>query len=337
MINNTIMNKQLVLLMMLFLPMVSSAELLEIDGIYYNLISKIKTAEVTYSPQKYSGNIVIPDKIVYNEETYDVTSIGENAFYGCSISSVSIPTSVKTIGAQAFHLCKSLNTIVIPEGVENIGVSAFGFCRGAKSVKFPNSLKTIKSQAFEYCDKLDSICINNIESWCNIEFETYPLYHNRRLFLNGDEVTNLIIPSSVSKVNQYAFRGCSSIKYVTMQDGVSIIGDYAFDGCPNLESVSLPESLISIGMCAFFDCKKINTVNLPNNVSTISHSAFSNCESLESIVIPNSITVIESEVFKGCSKLTTITLSKNISDTINFILTSYFPLLIRVSERSLIF
>ena len=123
------MKKQLLLFVMMLLPMIASADPVEIDGIYYNLTAKTKTAAVTSKPGYYSGNIIIPAKINYESIEYDVTSIGQNAFISCAdLTSVSIPNSITKIDFGAFTGCSSLTTITIPNSVTNIGGCAFMNC-----------------------------------------------------------------------------------------------------------------------------------------------------------------------------------------------------------------
>ena len=101
------MKKYLTLLLML-IPMLSWAQdLVEIDGIYYNIVEKGKAAEVTKSSgTKYTGSITIPESVEYNGTTCSVTSIGGSAFYGCSgLTSITIPNSVTSIGSDAFYNC----------------------------------------------------------------------------------------------------------------------------------------------------------------------------------------------------------------------------------------
>ena len=102
------MRKLCFLFFMAFLPLVVSAQAVEIDGIYYNLNSSgdTKTAEVTQNSNKYSGDIVLPETITHNDVTYSVTSIGTRAFDSCNdLTSVTIPNSVTSIGDYAFHTC----------------------------------------------------------------------------------------------------------------------------------------------------------------------------------------------------------------------------------------
>ena len=307
------MNKKLLTLLLMLLPMISFAEAVEIDGIYYNLTSKLKTAEVTFSPDKYRGDIVIPESILFDGETYSVTTIGTNAFYQCySVTSVTIPNSIKVIDAQAFYCCRGLSSVIIPEGVTTIGNSAFWGCRRMKSVTFPVSILEIGSEAFDYCDDLDIINISNLEAWCNIKFYDEPLYYNRRLFLNNNEVVDLVLPDRVKTVPRNAFRGCSSFVSVTLSEGVKKIGEYGFDGCSNITNVLLPNSLDSICGSAFFGCKKIASIKIPSSVSYIGNGAFLGCSSLESIIFPDSLKFISGDVCRACKKLSSITIPTNI-------------------------
>ena len=114
------MKKQLLLILMTLLPMVASADAVEINGIYYNLVSKIKEAEVARNPNNYTGSVVIPEKFTYENVEYSVTSIGTEAFYNCSgLTSVTIGNSVTTIGDQAFYGCSRLTSVTIPNSVTN--------------------------------------------------------------------------------------------------------------------------------------------------------------------------------------------------------------------------
>ena len=110
--------------------MAVKAEVVEINGISYNLISKIKEATVIskLDDTYYYGDIVIPDNIEYEGESYKVTSIGYAAFFLSGITSVTIGNNIKSIGDDAFYKCTSLATVVIPNSVETIGELAFSFC-----------------------------------------------------------------------------------------------------------------------------------------------------------------------------------------------------------------
>ena len=150
------MKKLFVFLFSLILSVVFSTSALaydvKIDGIYYNIISKVKTAEVTSGEKNYSGEVVIPSSITVEGKEYTVTSIGYQAFYECySLTSVTIPNSVTSIGVFAFEYCTGLMSITIPNSVTSIGMSAFHNCSSLTSVTIPNSVTSIGGAAFDGC------------------------------------------------------------------------------------------------------------------------------------------------------------------------------------------
>ena len=127
------MKKLIMFLFSLILSVVFSTSALaydvKIDGIYYNLISKGKTAEVTSGEEKYSGEVVIPSSIISEGKEYTVESLGISAFYGCrGMTSVTIPNSVTSIGFYAFAWCSGLTSVTIPNSVTSIGGYTFRGC-----------------------------------------------------------------------------------------------------------------------------------------------------------------------------------------------------------------
>ena len=141
-------------------PLTALAYDVVVDGIYYNLVAQEKTAEVTSGG--YTGEITIPETIFVNWEVYNVTSIGEFAFNGCtSLTSVTIPNSVTSIGYQAFSDCANLTSVTIPNSVTSIGERAFYGCSSLTSVTIPNSVTSIGYEAFYCCTSLTSITIPN--------------------------------------------------------------------------------------------------------------------------------------------------------------------------------
>ena len=151
------MNKKITALMTtlilsVFFSISVSAYDVEVDGIYYNLISKGNAAEVTKGDKEYSGDITIPSSIKVNEVDYSVTSIGEYAFSFCyGLTSITIPNSVTSIKSYTFEGCSGLISITIPNSVTSIGHSAFSNCSGLTSITIPNSVKSIGIRAFSGC------------------------------------------------------------------------------------------------------------------------------------------------------------------------------------------
>ena len=281
------MKKHLLLFAMILLPLVASAEPVEIDGIYYNLIAKGNVAEVTKNPNKYTGSITIPEYVTYNDIVYDVIRIGYMAFYNCS----------------------SLYSITIPNCVTSIDQGAFYQCTGLASINIPSKLTSIGGQAFFYCQNLNTVNITDIAAWCKINFqENYsnPLWYAKHLFVNGEEVNDLVIPNSVTSIGKYAFFGCAFLTSVTIPNSVKSIGSFAFSGCTNLTSVTIPNSVKSIGNTAFESCSGLTTISIPNSITSIESEVFRFCSGLTTISIPNSVTSIESRAFHQCKKLTQV-------------------------------
>ena len=336
------MKKNLLLLLLTLLPFVASAaDKIEIDGICYYLNSsdEAKTASVTSKSGGYSGDIVIPESVTYEEVTYSVTSIGSEAFYYCSnLTSVTLPNSVTSIGSSAFQYCSGLTSVTIPNSVTSIGVWAFYGCSGLTSVTIPNSVTSIGSSAFSGCSGLTSVTIGNsltsigydafldceglkgvlitdLKAWCDIDFgsNANPLSYARHLLLNGEEIRDLIIPDGVTEIKDHAFSGASDFTTVSIPNSVTSIGSEAFSVCSGLTSVTIPNSVTSIGEYAFSGCSGLTSVTIPNSVTSIGSDAFRGCSGLTSVTIPNSVTSIGVSAFRDCSGLTSVTIPNSVT------------------------
>ena len=175
-LHNSLRALFLSLAVLLSLPMLAVEVM--IDGIRYELVAKIK--EATVINKGYSGEVVIPESVVYEGTAYSVTSIGNNAFAGCSgLTSVTIPNSVTSIGGEAFYKCSGLTSVTIPNSVTSIGEEAFRECSGLTSVTIGNGVTSIGSWAFRDCpDLLDVYCYaENVPYAYSNAFEgSYPEY-----------------------------------------------------------------------------------------------------------------------------------------------------------------
>ena len=247
--------------------MIASADAVEIDGIYYNLDYNSRVATVTKPTSgSYSGVIVIPKSVVRSGATYSVTSIGKSAFLSSSITSVSIPNSVKKIENAAFDWCYKLTSVNIPNSVTTIDYYAFQGCTSLTSIIIPNSVTTIGYSLFKGCTSLTSVTISN--SIATIETGT---------FSGCNSLSSIIIPNSVTTIGSSAFESCTSLKSISIPNSVETIKSFAFNGCTNLETVSIGNGVTSIGSKAFANCDGlVNVYCLTNAVPSTYNDSFDN-------------------------------------------------------------
>ena len=141
----------------------ASAYDFQVDGIYYDINTDETTVTVTNETgfsASYSGEVIIPQSVTFQGNTYIVTSIGYSAFLYCTgLTSITIPNSVTTIGENAFFCCTGLTEVTIPESVTSIGSWAFSSCTSLTEVIIPNSVTTIGRQAFHGCTSLTEVTI----------------------------------------------------------------------------------------------------------------------------------------------------------------------------------
>ncbi len=194
-----------------------------------------------------------------------------------------IPSSVTSIGDNAFYDCTSLTSITIPEGVTSIGNYAFYYCSGLTSISIPNSVTSIGNYAFCFCSGL----------------------------------TSIDIPSSVTSIGEYAFRSCYGLTSIDIPNSVTSIGNCAFCDCSGLTSVSIGNSVTSIGEYAFRGCRSLTSIDIPNSVTSIGNNAFSWCSGLTSVTIGNSVTSIGNCAFEWSGNLTSVTVENPTPITIS--------------------
>ena len=225
--------------------------------------------------------IILPDNI---------TEFGEFAFYGLTLETINIPSSLRKLGNNCFDENRwlSVNPLIIPEGVTEIPTQCFQFCYKLKKVVLPSTIKTIGILAF-----FDSLVddMNFPEGLDSIGY----------LSMHGARLTEVVLPKTIKKIGFEAFGSNSKLKRVVLPEGLTEIPDKFCCSCIELEKIVIPESVTKINKGAFGSCLKLKT-NLPPKLKWIGDGAFSFC-SLDSIVFPATMEYIGKEAFKDLEKL----------------------------------
>lgn len=270
---------------------------------------------VDVAGNKVSGAVEIPSKVTYKDVEYTVTEIGQRSFANrTTITSITIPASITSIGSKAFSGCKGLTKadfesieslcaivfsgdtsnplynaknlyingeetldVVIPETVTSIGQYTFYGCTNMKSIYIPNSVSSIGKSAFRSCAGL----------------------------------TSINIPNSVTSIGLSAFQNCSSLSEINIPNSITSIPESTFYGCTNLTSITIPSSVTIIGWYAFKGCTALTRINLPNSITEIGFYAFQNCTSLPSITFPSSVTKFGDKFLDGCTGLIKYAIASN--------------------------
>ena len=209
-----------------------------------------------------------------------------------------------------------IRTINIGDTVAHIGKYAFSELNNLREIRIPSSIVSIGSFAFNKCSALTNVDIANIATWCEISLGNdyaNPITYSKGFTINGNTVSDLVIPNNVSDIKQYVFNCSQNLTTITIPQSVKTIEKGAFESCRHLTSVSIAEGVTSIGAFAFRYCKGLQSITIPNSVTSLGNNAFYGCESMTTATIGNGVSAIGAQAFYGCSSLVSVTLGSSVT------------------------
>ncbi len=220
-----------------------------------------------------------------------VTSITNYAFQNSGIQSITLPSTLTTIGTYVFQNAINLKSVTFPEALTSIGNYAFSGS-GLESVTVPASVTTLGTYVFKGCESLASVTIE--EGVTKLSNYT---------FAGCTALESVVIPDSVTTLGTYMFDGCSSLKNVTLSNNLTVLPMYIFQNCTSLESFVVPEGVTELSTAVFRGCTALTKVVLPESLTNIGNNAFNDCTSLSEITIPENVTKVNFNAFNNCTSI----------------------------------
>ena len=319
--------KKLLSIILSLVMLLSALPIFDITALADDLTTGSCGENVTYSYDSDSKTLTISG----TGAMYDYSSSNSPFYNNTQIQTLVIDNGVTVIGRYAFKGCTIIRDITIPNSIIRIGVNAF-----SSSILIARTVR-----------------INSLEAWCNITFESETsnpfsgmALSNNKLYLNDEQIIDLVIPSGVTYLKDYAFYNYKKLQSVTISSTVTSVSPTAFGNCSNLTSITvdsgnprydsrdncngvietsanalilgikstvIPEGITKIGDYAFYYSNGLNAITLPNSLTRIGNYAFSTRTGLTEINIPDGVTSIGNYAFYGCTGLTSVTLGSNVT------------------------
>ena len=312
--------------------------------------STCKTIEIPASVTRLDKEALHGDftSITFAEGS-KLESIGDQAFRGCDITSMTLPSTVKSLGHRVFQACDSLASVEIPASVTEIQTDTFDGYFDADANEGEGNVAFAEGSIFKLQDGVlyDSENLIRVLDWQEnvvvpegikyIGADAFNAYSTQTPN-NMETLKSITLPESLVSIGKTAFRACKSLKSITIPKNVSEIGGGAFSscsslitaeilgpvkeltgttgvflGCAALKNVTLPDTLTSLGNGAFNGCKALEEINLPKGLTEIGREAFNGCESLKEAIIPSGVTKIPDFAFTGCLALEKVELPEGIT------------------------
>lgn len=259
----------------------------------------LSEAEITSFPASFNSNanfgyIVLPETL---------QQIPDKAFTTCNIHSIAIPSSVRKIGNEAFA-STYLNVIDFAPNsqLQDIGNKAF-YGTPIDSIGIPASVQTIGSDAF-YKSNLVNVTFAEGATLSTI---------GENAFRECRNLTEIVMPNSVTEVGKYAFADCSALNKIHFSDAITRLYEYTCANCNSVESLHLPENITSIGRNFMYGANSVQDLILPESLLSIGQDAFAGLHKVEHLILPDKLNSIGSGAFHNSANLGIVELPSGVS------------------------
>lgn len=260
-------------------------------------------------------NVVLPDTLI-QLGAKDSTTANVGPFQDCnSLQEIRLPDSLTTLGSAAFEHCDNLRTVSNSTNLTYISERAFQNCPTLTEFHFGPNIDTIGTDAFTNCVSLTNVYVDDLSKWCAVNLSNRyanPLYYASNFYVNGEAITELVIPNDVEYIAPRTFVGNRILKSLTVPDNVKNIGNSAFYQNYKLKNVIIGNGVTNIDNSAFYNCSLTNIV-FGNNVKYIGSYAFQFNYHITDITFPDSLEITGKYTFDTCPSLSNVTFGLNIS------------------------
>ena len=328
------MKKFLVSLVLFFFVLTSKAINFTVDGIYYYTIDSTRVSVGVKSEwdagsskliyHYYTGSLTIPPSVTYNEKTYKVTRVFID---GCKeLTSISLPSTLEEIEQGGFSDCSQLTQITLPESLKKIGGFAFQSCDNIKEITIPASVREIGQDAFTLSG-IEKLVIKDLAAWCGVKKPGGFISSNTKVFLNDEEIKDLVIPDGVKIIEPNTFNRFKSIETVYIPESVDSIGDNAFIGCTDITKVTAHDiaswcgihfgntmilqsgsimflsNPVCISRNLYIGNEQLTELIIPEGVEEIGFSAFERCLGIRKVSLPSTLKKVGADAFYNCTDI----------------------------------
>lgn len=269
------------------------------------------------------GEVILSDGVTVGDQAFANTTVTRIIFRGCAEFLKDCFASVTTITEIAFPDCMTeipdgfcknwtaLTNVTLPSELKSIGAEAFSKCSRLNSISFPDKLETVGASAFEQ---------SGITS---IDWPENPVTFGEKAFMSCNNLTEVEIPAWLNDIPASFMKGCAALTTLTWAprgetvDSVHI-GDNAFSGLGKLTTITFPDTKVALGTATFNGCSAATEIVWPQEEVILGKDSFYNCSSLTQVTVPDYVTEIPDNCFRQCKKLSDLTLSPNITSIGNY-------------------